>query len=99
MSACSLLPFPRGRDLRWLFLTLLILVPLPLCGQAPEKIVQLGEMLSTAAADLAKIQAPLQPSIRYLTLSNLPAGERLEATRVLSGHCNSLSRDSDLTPP
>lgn len=55
-----------------------------------------AEAVEAALADLQKIPVAQRPSIRYLDLG--PHAQADDA-RVLSGHCNQLSRESDITIP
>jgi hypothetical protein len=46
--------------------------------------------------DLLGISAEARLSVRYLTLHNLPDADRAEAIKVLNGHVQHLSRETDL---
>lgn len=54
--------------------------------------------VAQAHADLSRLTPELRARVRYLSLHNLPEADRVEAAQVLNGHCNSLSRESDLAP-
>lgn len=68
------------------------------------------EAVQAAATDLRTVPAALQPYMRYMSLYNLPRDVRVPGTgidipsrstflRVLSFHCNSLSREPELVRP
>ena len=56
------------------------------------------DSIAHAAADLIRLPFDAGKHTRYLSLYNVPAKDRAKATQILSGHCNGLSREPDLTP-
>ncbi len=58
-----------------------------------------GESVQAAALDAPKLPAEIRQHCRYLSLYNLPAKDRAEFFKVLTFHCNSLSREADLVAP
>jgi hypothetical protein len=66
---------------------------------AEEKLFTPAEAAGMAATDIATMQADARLQVRYLSLYNVPAKDRADCIRVLSGHCNSLSTESDIIKP
>lgn len=62
-------------------------------GQSP------ADAVAVAAADLRRLPPALQVTTRFLSLHAIPVADREKAVRVLSFHCNGLSRESDIVPP
>src|SRR5688572_12424430 len=58
-----------------------------------------ADAIAAAHADLAKMPAAIQPYVRYLSLYSVPVADRIKVRAVLSGHCNGLSREPDITQP
>lgn len=58
----------------------------------------LSAQVAASARDLSTLPPAVRPSIRYLSLANLPQAERASAAKVLSGHVNALSTEPDLVP-
>src|SRR5262249_21678425 len=58
-----------------------------------------AEEASAAALDLARLPTDRRATMRYLGLGNKTPKERENWRRVLAGHVNGLSRESDLVPP
>lgn len=56
------------------------------------------ELADVALADVRKVPAELQGRVRYLTLDEFTPAQRASAKKVLDGHVNGLSRETDLTP-
>lgn len=68
-----------------------------LCGQVAVPLTP-ADSLAAAHADLARLPAELRPHVRYLSGYQLTQGQWAKLLPVLNGHCNSLSREPDLTP-
>lgn len=64
-----------------------------------EKIDTAADAIAQVHADLAKQPLELRPSLRYISLHHLAAKTRIEAALVLAGHCQHLSRASDIVRP
>lgn len=73
-----------------------ILISLSLT-QTPDQ--SAAAAIAAANADLARLPASVRISTRYLSLHTIPEKDRPEATRVLAGHVQHLSRASDITRP
>lgn len=58
-----------------------------------------AEAVSAAVADVRRMPPELQHSIRYLSLHAIPKEARADFLKVLSFHCNSLSREADIIQP
>lgn len=58
----------------------------------------LSAQVAASARDLSTLPPAVRPSIRYLSLANLPQNERASAARVMSGHVNALSTEGDIVP-
>ena len=80
-------------DLKVPFATLVLaLWPLAAVG-SPAAAVR------AAHADAVDLPYGVARQVRYLALYAVPEADREEVLRVLSFHCNSLSRESELAPP
>lgn len=56
------------------------------------------DLADLAVADLARVPAEHRHQVRYLVLDDFPPAVRPLKVKVFSGHCNGLSRETDLTP-
>jgi hypothetical protein len=86
-----------------LILTLtLTLIWTVMLAAAPEPVAQIllpAGALAMAAADIARVDAPLRESMRYLWVPPHVGQKDLDTVyRVLCGHCNSMSREPDIVP-
>ncbi len=78
----------------------IFLATLPLLGQVPSaKSLPLAELVTLAAADMSRLPPAIQPHVRYLTLQERQQYTLQDAARTLSGHCNGLSRETDIVVP
>lgn len=77
-----------------LLLALGIIVAQPAAGPLSP-----ADAFAQAHEDLSKLPAEVRPHVRYLSLYNVSPADRPKALQVLSGHCNGLSRSSDITAP
>lgn len=73
-------------------------VALLLLGQVAEQPLSPADAVAQAHADLAKLAPEIRPSVRYLSMYQIPSTERIKVRQVLNGHVNGLSREPDLTP-
>ena len=74
---------------------LFYLLPLLVIGVTPT----ISDDVRAAAADLARIDAKLQPHIRYLSTQAIADADHEEFVKVLAFHCNSLSREAYCVAP
>lgn len=76
-------------------------VPILLLGMAQpgDRPMSPADVIAQAHADLERLPTSLRQDCRYLSLYNFPAAERPKWIQTLSGHCNGLSRESDITAP
>ena len=82
------------RWLAWTY-TLFALAAAPLAAQTPR---HPSEQILAAARDLAHQPAHVRPYLRYLDLRTIPAVQRPDAWRAITGHVNQLSREPDIDP-
>jgi hypothetical protein len=62
----------------------------------PSETLAPAEAVQLAAADLTAVRGPARAGVRYFSFYNTPEAMRPDCIRVLSGHCNGLSRESDI---
>lgn len=84
-----------------------LLLAAALTGQV-ERPLSPADAIAQAHADLSRLPPDARPLVRYLSLYNLTtdnpammatmAQRRAKLLPILSGHCNQLSREPDLTP-
>lgn len=65
-------------------------------GQVPDTP---ASALAAVHADLRRLPPEIRPSIRYLSLYNVPAKDRTKLYQVVRGWVNHLSREPDITAP
>lgn len=77
----------------------LVLVAAIAIAQAEPRPGTPAESFAQAHADLSSLPPADRAGVRYLSLYNVPPADRPRAFQVMSGHCNGLSRSSDIVQP